>query len=185
MAEVNHYEILGVHRNASPEEIKKAWKTVASILHPDKKNGNTEEFQKAQKAYEVLSDPLKREQYETYGNVADIDTTAKGAITEILMAALSNLSEQNDIKGYIARKLGDHIESCVHGNKMLNKEFDKACSFINRIEPKTHFSVSILEHQKLKILQVIKDNDLKRGIATRALEMLEDMSYDTSTENQQ
>ena len=59
----DHYQILGIAKNATPDEIKKAYRRLASIHHPDK-GGDTAEFQKIQVAYDILSDPQKRQQYD-------------------------------------------------------------------------------------------------------------------------
>jgi curved DNA-binding protein CbpA len=62
----NYYEILGVNKNASEEEIKVAFKSLAKKYHPDKHAGNPvyeEHFKKINSAYQVLSDPKKRERY--------------------------------------------------------------------------------------------------------------------------
>lgn len=59
----DHYQTLGVARNATPDDIKKAYRRLAGIHHPDK-GGNTAEFQKIQQAYETLSDPEKKQQYD-------------------------------------------------------------------------------------------------------------------------
>jgi DnaJ-class molecular chaperone len=58
-----HYETLGVARNASAVEIKKAYRKLASQHHPDK-GGDTAKFQSIQTAYDILSDPGKRQQYD-------------------------------------------------------------------------------------------------------------------------
>ncbi|VDP28954.1 unnamed protein product [Schistosoma margrebowiei] len=65
----NYYEILGVSRTASDEEIKKAFKLHALKFHPDKNRapGAAEAFKKIKKAYEVLIDPEKRQRYDQYG----------------------------------------------------------------------------------------------------------------------
>ncbi len=63
----NYYEILGVNKNASKEDIKKAFRKLAHEHHPDKKGGNAEKFKEANEAYSVLSDDQKRAQYDTYG----------------------------------------------------------------------------------------------------------------------
>jgi curved DNA-binding protein len=60
---MNYYEILGVLKTSTPDEIKRAYRKLASQHHPDK-GGNTAEFQKIQSAYETLSDPIKRLQYD-------------------------------------------------------------------------------------------------------------------------
>ena len=67
------YEILGLDKNASEAEIKKAYRKKAIQYHPDKNPGDTnaeEQFKKAAEAYEVLSDPNKKARYDQYGHQA-------------------------------------------------------------------------------------------------------------------
>lgn len=61
------YEILGVAKTASPEEIKKAYRTLAHQHHPDKAGGDEAKFKEINAAYQVLSNPEKRKQYDQYG----------------------------------------------------------------------------------------------------------------------
>jgi molecular chaperone DnaJ len=62
----DYYEILGVQKNASPAEIKKAFYKLAHKHHPDK-GGDAEKFKEANEAYQVLSDEKKRAQYDQFG----------------------------------------------------------------------------------------------------------------------
>ncbi|RZJ36168.1 MAG: molecular chaperone DnaJ [Flavobacterium sp.] len=67
------YEILGVGKSASPEEVKKAYRKKAIEFHPDKNPGDKqaeENFKLAAEAYEVLSDPQKKARYDQYGHQA-------------------------------------------------------------------------------------------------------------------
>ena len=59
----DYYTILGVPNTAGPDEIKKAYRSLAMKHHPDR-GGNVEEFQNIQAAYDTLSDPAKRQQYD-------------------------------------------------------------------------------------------------------------------------
>jgi DnaJ-class molecular chaperone len=59
----DYYQTLGVAKNATPDDIKKAYRRMAGIHHPDK-GGDTAQFQKIQEAYETLSNPEKKQQYD-------------------------------------------------------------------------------------------------------------------------
>ena len=71
MAKRDYYEILGVSKTASADEIKKAYRKVAMQFHPDRNPGDKsaeEKFKEAAEAYEILSDQDKRAQYDRYGH---------------------------------------------------------------------------------------------------------------------
>jgi len=64
----DYYKILGVNKDASEEEIKKAFRKLAHVYHPDKSGGDEAKFKEASEAYAVLSDKKKRAQYDTLGS---------------------------------------------------------------------------------------------------------------------
>src|SRR6476620_8902152 len=71
MAKRDYYEILGLNKSASSDEIKKAYRKVAMQHHPDRNPGDKaaeEKFKEAAEAYEVLSDGDKRSQYDRFGH---------------------------------------------------------------------------------------------------------------------
>jgi len=82
MAKKDFYETLGVPRNASDEDIKKAYRKLAMKYHPDRNQGDAaksaeEKFKEAKEAYEVLSDSGKRSAYDQYGH-AGVDPNMRG-----------------------------------------------------------------------------------------------------------
>src|SRR5262245_32305664 len=68
MAKRDYYEVLGVSKDASADEIKKAFRRQAVQHHPDKEGGDETKFKEINEAYEVLKDPSKRQRYDQFGH---------------------------------------------------------------------------------------------------------------------
>ena len=82
MAKKDYYEVLGVNRDASDEEIKKAYRKLAMKHHPDRNPDNPkaeDHFKEAKEAYEILSDAGKRAAYDQYGHAGVDASAAAGA----------------------------------------------------------------------------------------------------------
>src|SRR5579862_5419869 len=80
MAKRDYYDVLGVAKNASDDEIKKAYRKLAMKYHPDRNPDNKdaeEHFKEAKEAYEMLSDAQKRAAYDQYGH-AGVDPNMGG-----------------------------------------------------------------------------------------------------------
>ena len=81
MASKDYYEVLGLQKGASEDEIKRDFRKLAIKYHPDKNQGNTEaeaKFKEINEAYQVLSDPEKKARYDQFGS-ADFDGSGFGA----------------------------------------------------------------------------------------------------------
>lgn len=81
MSKRDYYDVLGVQRNASPEEIKKAYRQMAIKFHPDKNPGDKaaeDKFKEAAEAYEVLSDANKKQRYDQFGHAGVGSSAASG-----------------------------------------------------------------------------------------------------------
>jgi len=80
MSKRDYYEILGVSKGATADEIKKAYRKVAMQYHPDRNPGDKaaeEKFKEAAEAYEILSDTDKKTQYDRYGH-AGVSSNGRG-----------------------------------------------------------------------------------------------------------
>jgi len=78
MAKRDYYEVLGVSRNATDAEMKKAYRRLAMKYHPDRNKGDTsaeEKFKEAKEAHDILSDERKRAAYDQFGH-AGVDNSA-------------------------------------------------------------------------------------------------------------
>ena len=82
MAKKDYYEVLGVNRDASEEDIKKAYRKLAMKHHPDRNPDNPkseDRFKEAKEAYEILTDAQKRAAYDQYGHAGVDPSAAAGA----------------------------------------------------------------------------------------------------------
>src|SRR6516162_7828876 len=91
----DYYEVLGINRDASPDDIKKSYRQMALKFHPDRNPGDDEapkKFKEAAEAYEILSDPEKRQRYDRYGH-AGLNGSAfhDSRSTDDIMSAFSDI----------------------------------------------------------------------------------------------
>ena len=93
----DYYDILGISKNASQEEIKKAYRKKAHKHHPDK-GGDEEKFKKVNEAYQVLSDEKKRKQYDQFGKAGAKGRSGFGG-REGFQGASFNAEDLGDIFG--------------------------------------------------------------------------------------
>jgi DnaJ-class molecular chaperone len=125
----DYYNILGINKDASQDDIKKAYKKLALKTHPDKNNGNDTEFKKINEAYETLSDPNKRNQYD---NPNQFNGNLHGNIFEDLMRNMGNTQHTRNTqqikRNNHLHKLNIPLRSVYSGTvKKLNLKITKQC----------------------------------------------------------
>lgn len=140
MTKDNPYEVLGVSKNATDDEIKKAYKIAAMKYHPDKNPGGhtDEKFKQVTEAYELLSDPQKRSMYDTYGSVDGVDpfnmSGGGGIDIQSMFAQMfggfgggfgGRREEPEDDSLVVEISLKEAIEGCV---KRVEYDVNECCS---------------------------------------------------------
>lgn len=110
MANKNYYEVLGIQKGASEDEIKKAYRKLAMQYHPDRNQGNKEaeeKFKDINEAYQVLSDPQKKAQYDQFGTTdfsgaggaGGFDFSGMGGFEDIFDSFFGGFSSQRRKNG--------------------------------------------------------------------------------------
>jgi DnaJ-class molecular chaperone len=149
----DYYKILGVERNASEEDIKKAFRKLAHQHHPDKKGGDSEKFKEVNEAYTVLSDKQKRQQYDTFGQAGAGFGGTGGFNASDFGFDFSGFGGQ---AGFDQGDLGD-ILSSIFGGKRVRRGRDIAVD----IELSFHESVFGAERKVVINSKFVKQKEVK------------------------
>lgn len=114
-----YYQILGVPRNATSEQIKKAYRKLAMQYHPDRNPGReewaNEKFKEINEAFSVLSDPEKRRQYDQFGTV--------GNVGDIFGSPFTRNTFEDLMKDFGGSGLGFNFFDNIFGDFLKGKGF--------------------------------------------------------------
>jgi len=125
MAKRDYYEILGISKDVSPQEIKKAYRRLAIKYHPDRNQGNSKEaeekFKEVSEAYKILSDLKKREIYDQYG-YAGLEAEVGGAGFRGFDFDPSKIFEEVFGRGSFGRGFGEDVFGDFFGRRTRRTE---------------------------------------------------------------
>lgn len=178
---MNPYEILGVSKDASQKEVSDAYKRRAKQTHPDKEGGDHEEFVKVSLAFEILSNPEKREYYDRTGQTDQQSIKAE----DILGNILGNLVVQWDIEDVKHTDIIVKITFAVSREKrkytdmldMITKEMEKLDEMEKRIVSDSPFFKIFIEKARNKAKIMTDECDLFVKLINEIIELLEKGSY--------
>jgi DnaJ-class molecular chaperone len=117
MSKKDYYEILGLAKTASEDEIKKSYRRLAMKYHPDRNPGDNtteEKFKEAKEAYETLSDPAKRSHYDQFGHTDDFQHAQNKSGTRTWTFTPGSSNEFNDVFAEIFKN-NPHMEDIFGG----------------------------------------------------------------------
>lgn len=114
----NYYNVLGVSKNASQDDIKRAFKKKSKEFHPDinKEPGSEEKFKEVNEAYQVLSDPEKKQMYDTYGTIDPNEAFQNGGGFDPFMGGFNPFSGFNPfggMGGHTPKEKGDDLKITI------------------------------------------------------------------------
>lgn len=170
---MNPYEKLDIETDATKADIKKAYRRKAQECHPDRPDGNKEEFQAVKLAYEVLSNPERRKKFDEFG---DIDEAPKQNIAEqMVMNFFNAMIDNGDMSGNIIDRT---IEAINREQNKCKNDIAKAAQKLAALEKKKN-RINAKGNNLFDGLLVQKIEVLSRGI-TQAKEMIG--NFDTALE---
>lgn len=181
---MNPYNVLGVKSDADIDAIKASFRRLASKHHPDREGGDTEKFKEVQKAYEVLSDPEKRAQYDQYGHKPNPHETTDRIITEVLVNLIE--SDRFDVRYQdMVSAIRSHFVNQMSNIRQAMKESRKA-SKKYRVTSKRMKAVNKILFDTLyakRRQNLINTRAMREQyqMGTRAIERLKDYKYETET----
>ena len=183
----NLYDILGIGKDATPEEIHAAYRQRAKKTHPDA-GGTEEAFQAVSKAHRILSDVLKRKRYDDTGHVDDgadnLDASALELLEQLLEQLLKDdTAKYRDVVKFMREMLELGQERCEGIQRGLLKQEARIADMIKRFKtkkPKNMVNI-LLTRRLLRVRGSISETEQAVAAHKRAQEMLEDYSFDRDT----
>lgn len=180
----NLYDILGVSKNATFEEIKAKYKSLAQQHHPDK-GGDSELFKQIKNAYEILSDPINRKRYDTTGQFetkSSLRDSALEQLSRIFFNLIPNINPETDDPILIMKNESRREKENVNHNiNECNGRMFKLKKIINKIKRKNNDGENLLRmfaENQLKNHENELQNYIRQiQIIDTIIEILEDYQY--------
>ncbi len=185
---MNLYSDLGVKKEATKDEIKRAYRKKANETHPDH-GGNAEKFGEIQKAYKILSDDEKRKRYdsgedpETLNNGPTQKDLALASVISLFFSVLEGREEgRSDIFKIMQRSISESIQIDKQEINNLNWKIKKFQSEIKRISNKKNAPINLfVQAIENRIADIQRDQatlEEKSEVARLALEIIDDYKYE-------
>ncbi len=156
---MNLYDILGVNKNSSKKDIKKAYRKKAQETHPDKPEGSEEKFLPVKLAYEVLMDDERKENYDKTGKT-EKEPSLKSKAEQMIMGAFQAIINQGEAPFNIIKQVTKAVKGNLHevekNKSKANRDLDKLKKLRGRINTdRDNIFESLLDERENTISQAI------------------------------
>jgi DnaJ-class molecular chaperone len=182
---MTHYETLGVGKNASAEEIKRAYREKMQKAHPDKnQGGNHEEAVAIQQAFEVLSDPERRKRYDETGDdsaVPSIDVAARGVIVGLFRMCMDKVPESVDLIDLVRQQIAEnhiHMRAEIVTASIRIAQLRRRQQRIKYKGAEKNFLDEAIETEIAKVEAKRNVIELSMRAGDRAIELLDEFEYE-------
>lgn len=179
------YETLGVDKSASTSEIKRAYRRRASKAHPDKAGGDGSAMAALNKAHEVLTDPVRRLNYDASGRDCEpppLHEAAQNMLSTFFAEGLSN-DEVNDVTVYVRGRLDSVVQGATTAAadaRMKIKRFEKKRARIT-VKSGTNLVHHLIDDVLRRLAAETQNADQAIAVANLATEQLAEYQFEPET----
>lgn len=161
MAKRDYYEVLGVNKSASQDEIKKAYRKAAVKHHPDKDGGDEAKFKEASEAYEVLSNTEKKQRYDQFGHAGVGTSAASGGAPGAGFGGFGNVNGQRVHVNFedLGVDLGDIFDSFFGGGGFGRQRVQRGRDVQTRVSITFEEAIAGIENREIDYDKITRKPD--------------------------
>lgn len=181
------YDILGITKDATEEEIKQAFRRRAQQTHPDKEGGSEETFKQVKEAYEVLSNPARRSNYDSTGSTKEgptVEQEAEGVLASVFEQFLGSgmdVNPLNSLREEMDKVRSDQQRNVTKTEKTLKRTTAMAGKFKRKTAGANLFQ-RVLERRKQSCQDSIDAAKRNIAVCTKVLELLDQYEFEEDKE---
>jgi curved DNA-binding protein CbpA len=176
------YEVLGIERDASAEDVKRAYRVKSKEHHPDRPQGDAAKMLEVRQAYDVLKDPILRAQFDEHGYTVhplELRQTATALLAESFLAFIQQADDYMDVCPAVKDALSKQLANQRQQLKNLNLQLELLTKRNNQVRLKKRITsnnlfASICEQQMLFAKAAIRKCETIINAIPLALELLDE-----------